>query len=137
MTFAPSPRPPGRPLHRPTNRPTKGFTLIEVLVALAIVAITLAAGAKAASALGDNAARLIDVTAAQWCAENQLAGMKLTRQFPGIGDAEFNCSQMGREYLGKLRVRPTPNPNFRRVDAQMTTETGTPILTVSTILPRF
>ncbi|MCU0772948.1 MAG: type II secretion system minor pseudopilin GspI [Ideonella sp.] len=114
-----------------------GFTLIEVLVALAIVAITLAAGAKAASALGDNAIRLIDVTAAQWCAENQLAGMKLTRQFPGIGDADFTCSQMGREYQGKLRVRPTPNPNFRRVDAQVFAESGAPILTVSTVLPRF
>jgi general secretion pathway protein I len=127
-----SPRP-----RRCLARQRRGFTLIEVLVALAIVAITLAAGVKAATALGDNAIRLVDVTAAQWCAENQLAGMKLTRQFPGIGDAEFNCSQMGREYIGKVRVRPTPNPNFRRVDAQVMTGSGDPILTVSTVLPRF
>ena len=115
----------------------RGFTLIEVLVALAIVAITLAAGAKAASALGDNALRLVDVTAAQWCAENQLAAMKLARQFPGVGDADFACNQLGRDYLGKVRIRPTPNPNFRRVDAQVLTPAGEPILTVSTILPRF
>jgi general secretion pathway protein I len=125
-------------MRRPgSHRTPAGFTLIEVLVALAVVAITLAAGAKAASALGDNALRLTDVTAAQWCAENQLATMKLMRQFPGVGDADFACNQLGRDYLGKVRVRPTPNPNFRRVDAQVLTVAGEPILTVSTILPRF
>jgi general secretion pathway protein I len=116
-----------------------GFTLIEVLVALAIVALTLATGIKAASALGSNAARMADVTAAQWCAENQLTGMKLSqpRLFPSVGDSEFSCEQMGRSYQGKLSVRPTPNPNFRRVDAQIATETGEPVLTLSTVLPRF
>ena len=46
----------------------RGFTLIEVLVALAIVAVTLGAGIKAAGSLTSNTARLADVTAAQWCA---------------------------------------------------------------------
>ena len=38
---------------------------------------------------------------------------------PGIGDSDFACEQLGRTYRGKLVVRPTPNPNFRRVDAQI------------------
>jgi general secretion pathway protein I len=127
------------PRHGTSVRRFTGFTLIEVMVALAIVAITLATGIKAASALGNNAARLADVTAAQWCAENQLTGMKLAqpRLFPSVGDSEFTCEQMGRSYVGKLAVRPTPNPNFRRVDAQIVTESGEPVLTLSTVLPRF
>jgi general secretion pathway protein I len=116
-----------------------GFTLIEVLVALAIVAIALGAGIKAGGALISNAQRLADVSAAQWCADNQLTGYKLSGrgQIPGVGDTEFDCPQLGRVYKGRLVVRPTPNPNFRRLDAQMSDEDGQPLLTISTVLPTF
>jgi general secretion pathway protein I len=49
-----------------------GFTLLEVLVAIAVAAVALAAGLRAASALSGNAQRLADVVAAQWCADNHL-----------------------------------------------------------------
>jgi general secretion pathway protein I len=115
----------------------RGLTLVEVLVALAIVAITLAAGLKAAGALVDNAQRLGDVTAAQWCADNELTALKLSRQFPGVGDAEFSCDQLGVVYAGTIVVRPTPNPNFRRIDAKLADGEGRPLLTLSTVLSRY
>jgi len=113
-----------------------GFTLLEVLVALAITAVALAAGLRAASALGDNAQRLADVVAAQWCADNQLTELRLRRAFPGVGDSDFSCEQLGRSYKGKLVTRPTPNPGFRRVDAILSTEEGQPLITLSTVLGR-
>ncbi len=113
-----------------------GFTLIEVLVALSIVAVALATGIKAAGAVTDNAQRLADLTAAQWCADNQLTALKLSRQFPPVGDSDFGCEQLGRRYQGRLVTRPTPNPNFRRVDARVSDDAGRPVVTLSTVLPR-
>jgi general secretion pathway protein I len=114
----------------------RGFTLLEVLVALAIVTIALAAGLRAAGVLSDNAQRLADVTAAQWCADNELTNLRLSRAFPGVGDVDFSCEQLGRRYPGKLVTRPTPNPGFRRVDAVVADVDGHVLLTLSTVLPR-
>ena len=112
----------------------RGFTLIEVLVALAIVAVTLGAGIKAAGALMNNTQRLADATAAQWCADNHLTGLKLSGLTPPVGDSDFACIQLGQTYRGRLTVRPTPNPLFVNVDAQVADEAGTPILNLTTVL---
>ncbi|NBT10346.1 MAG: type II secretion system protein GspI [Betaproteobacteria bacterium] len=118
-------------------RRARGFTLVEVLVALAIVAVTLAAGVKASGALVLNSKRQQQLSAAQWCADNHLTELKLTRAFPGTGQGEFTCEQLGVLYRGHTRTQNTPNPNFRRVDVQIFNEDGYGLLTVSTVLSRF
>ena len=96
-----------------------GFTLIEVLVALGIVAIALTAGLKATASLGRNAERQSDVLLAQLCAENELIKLRLAHQMPGVGDSTSDCTQAGEVMQVQTSVRPTPNPNFLRVDAKV------------------
>ncbi len=122
------------------SRCNAGFTLIEVLVALAIVATALAAGVQATHALTRNAQRQTDTLLATLCAENELVKTRLSKQMPGVGDSAMVCEQAGRKLDVRVEVRPTPNPSFRRVDAQVThsTEEGAaPILSLSTILGRY
>lgn len=118
-----------------SNRSSRGFTLVEVLVAVAIVAIALLAGAQATGALTRNAARQSDMLLAQLCAENALVAVRLSRQMPAIGDNVQNCTQGGESFELNLEVRPTPNPSFTRVDAQVHSRAG-PVLRLSTVVGR-
>ena len=117
--------------------PTPGFTLVEVLVALTIVAVALAAGMRAAGSLTQNAQRLADVMAAQWCADNALTNLRLTQDFPGTGESAFACQQLKRDYAGQLLVKGTPNPSFRRVDAVVKDAEGHVLVNLSTVIGRF
>ena len=110
--------------------------MVEVLVALSIVAIALTAGVQATLALMRNAERQSDTLLAHVCAENELIKMRLSRQMPGVGDTRLDCAQLGVNLSVAVQVRPTPNPNFRRVDAQVFSGES-PILRLSTVVGRF
>lgn len=114
----------------------RGFTLVEVLVALSIVAIALMAGLQSTNALTRNALRQSDIVLAQLCAENELVRVRLSRQMPSVGDSTQPCEQAGRRLDVRLTVRPTPNPSFRRVDAQVLDGENS-ILRISTIVGRY
>jgi general secretion pathway protein I len=126
MNSTPTPRRP---------RADRGFTLIEVLVALGIVALALMTGLKATQALTTSAQRQSELLWAQLCADNALNSLRLSRQLPGMGDTSLDCPQAQQSFRVQLSVRPTPNPAFRRVDAQVWLQSS-PILRVTTVLGR-
>lgn len=118
------------------RRSHRGFTLIEVLVALSIVAIALAAGLQATAALTGNAARQTSILLAHLCAENEMVRVRLARQMPGAGERRVACRQANTDFEVAVTVATTPNPNFLRVDAQVF-EASTPVLRLSTVVGRF
>ena len=115
---------------------SRGFTLVEVLVALAITAIALLAGLQASSALTRNAERQGQVLRAQLCAENELIRTKLAGELPGAGSTSTACEQGGATLEVVRNVQPTPNPNFRRVDA-LVRQDGVTVLQLSTVVGRW
>ena len=117
-----------------------GFTLIEVLVALSIVAIALMAGLRSTDALSRNASRQSTQWLAQICAENEFSRLRLSRQMPSVGVSTAPCPQADLDLRVTLNVQATPNPNFMRIDAKVdwiTASDTTPVLQLSTVLGRY
>ncbi len=94
----------------------RGFTLIEVLVALTIVSVALMAALRAVGALTQSSGELKARTLAQWSAENRLSQMRVQSEFPNIGRNRYDCSQAGVELACQEDVFATPNASFRRVE---------------------
>jgi general secretion pathway protein I len=101
------------------RRAMRGFTLIEVLVALAIVAVALLAGMRAVGAMAQTNAELKLRLLAQIAAENRIAELRAARAFPGIGSRTVACPQGKARLECVEEIKITPNPVFRRVDVRV------------------
>lgn len=97
-------------------RQGRGFTLVEILVALAIVAVALAAGMRALAQGADNASALKARTLALWVAQNQLAAAQIAVPWPALGATEGAAEQAGTRFVWRAAIGTTPNPAFRRIE---------------------
>lgn len=113
---ATTPQPSSRALLRGGPR---GFTLLEVLVALAVVAVALAAAAQTASQYGHGGNRLKQRTIAGWVAQNVLAELENETPWPDTGRREGDTRMAGREWTWQLEIRDTEDPDLRRVDVEV------------------
>ncbi|MGA9163869.1 MAG: type II secretion system minor pseudopilin GspI [Thiobacillus sp.] len=98
------------------SRLQRGFTLVEVLVALAILAIALAAASRLAVMMADSSAELRQRLLAGWVAQNRLAELQARRAWPGVGTRTGEAEQAGLKLTWRETVGTTPNPLFRRVE---------------------
>lgn len=95
---------------------TRGFTLVEVLVALAIVSIALLAALRAAGQGTSAVAELRQRMLAGWVAEDRLAEHRARGAWLPLGIARGTQSQAGVDFAWREEVIATPNAAFRRVD---------------------
>ena len=96
------------------TRRRRGFTLIEVMVALTVLAVAFSAGYRALGQSTNNADLMKRRALAQWVAQNQLAMMQLNPASTATGDGMQR--QAGIDFLWHVTLSPTPNPAFRKVD---------------------
>jgi general secretion pathway protein I len=96
-----------------------GFTLIEVLVALAILAIALGAASRSV-ALSSASAREIKLHAlAGFVAENRMGELAARRAWPAVGLSEGSEDQAGVRLPWRIEVSATPHPLLRRVEVRV------------------
>jgi len=97
----------------------KGFTLIEVLVALAIISIALMSALRAAGQGTNNVAELRSRLIAGWVAENRLAEHRARADWLPLGIQRGNQREGGLDFVWREEVIATPNPAFRRVEIRI------------------
>jgi general secretion pathway protein I len=98
---------------------TRGFTLLEVLVALVIIGVALAASMRAALSLTSTTDYSRQKLLALLTAENQLLELRLARERLEPGEQVDSCEQGGITFTCAQAVKPTPNPFFRRVEVRV------------------
>ncbi|MGH8222123.1 MAG: type II secretion system minor pseudopilin GspI [Woeseiaceae bacterium] len=101
---------------RPNRCPQRGFTLIEVMVALAIVALGLGAVAAAVSQMADAANAMQERTYAAWVAQNRIAEMRLANVVPDVSSTSDQVRYAGIEWTWRATVSETGVENLFRVD---------------------
>jgi len=94
----------------------RGFTLIEVLVALTILAVALAAGSRASAMMAGSSSELRERLLAGWVAQNRLAELRARHAWPAVGTRGGEAEQAGLKLTWHETVSSTPNAAFRRIE---------------------
>ncbi|WP_332878050.1 type II secretion system minor pseudopilin GspI [Massilia sp. S19_KUP03_FR1] len=97
----------------------RGFTLLEVLVALVIVGTALGAALRAVGSLAANGSSLRASMMATWSAENRLVQIRIEKLFPPVGKRSFACPQADLHLMCEEEVRITPNPRLREINVSV------------------
>ena len=120
-------------------RCARGFTLIEVLVSLAIASLGLAAALSVVTNSARNAGYFRDRTFASWIAQNKITEARLGSTLPSVDKTTGDLDYAGQKWKWEQVVTQTEVPGMRRIDVsvrQADADAGSAIATVSGFIGR-
>jgi len=94
----------------------RGFTLLEVLVAMVILSVSLLAAIKVASEVTNSAIYLQEKTIAQWVAMNKVAEIRLSKKLPKTGSSNGEEEMAGRSWRWDILVKNTAYSRLREIE---------------------
>lgn len=101
------------------RRHAAGFTLLEVLIALAVLALAMGAAIKAVSDYTNNQTYLRDRTMAMWVARNVLVQFQVENEWPEVGERKGTEGMGGREWRWLAVISQTEEAELRRLDVKV------------------
>ncbi|MFO7604549.1 MAG: type II secretion system minor pseudopilin GspI [Gammaproteobacteria bacterium] len=123
---------------RPQRR-SRGFTLLEIMVALAILAVGMSALVRVAGDNVSNAAYLKSKTFAQWVAANKVNEIQIQRQWPATGTQSGRLFYAEVEWYWQVKTLNTQDRDIRRIEVSVQQETGRngdPLVVLSAFVAR-
>lgn len=101
----------------------RGFTLIEVVVAMAVVALGMAAVFRVVQDTINNSTYLRDRTLATWIADNRVTELRLSREMPSVDETDGSVDFANQKWHWTATVSQTPVDDLRRIDVRVRRET--------------
>lgn len=103
-----------------TQRRSRGFTLLEVLVALAVLALGLMALIGTTGKASRDASRLRDKTFATWVGTNELSMLRVAQSWPNDDSLNGDADMGGQKWHWKATMTKTADPGLLRIDIDVT-----------------
>lgn len=99
-----------------------GFTLLEVMVALAIVSIGLIAAFNGIIQMAHSTSMLRERAMADWIAMNMISTIRISGDFPDVGRFDGSTEFASREWRWEARISETGVNDLRRIDMHVAYE---------------
>ena len=101
-------------------RPASGFTLIEVVVALAVVSLGIIAAFNLIIQISSGFVQMKERTLASWIASNEITRLRLSGEFPGVSQFDGDVEFAGSNYRWQATISETGVEDLRRIAIDVT-----------------